>query len=56
MTAPLPDPWPAPDPTPYPSRPDPTPHPDDAPVHIVTLPPDAIPPGVTVDNPERDDD
>jgi hypothetical protein len=53
MTAPLPDPWPAPDPTPYPSKPDPTPHPDEAPVHIVNLPPDTIPPGITVDDPER---
>jgi hypothetical protein len=52
MTAPLPDPWPAPDPTPYPS-PDPAPQPDETPVHIVTLPPDSIPPGVGVDNPER---
>jgi hypothetical protein len=54
MTAPLPDPWPEPDPTPYPAKPDPTPHPDDAPVHIVNLPPDTIPPGIAVDNPERD--
>jgi hypothetical protein len=53
MTAPLPDPWPAPDRTPHPEKPDPTPHPDDAPVHIVNLPPDTIPPGISVDNPER---
>ena len=52
MTAPLPDPWPEPDPTPYPG-PEPTPHPDEAPVHILPLPPDAIPPGISVDNPER---
>jgi hypothetical protein len=52
MTAPLPDPRPAPDPTPYPS-PDPAPQPDDAPVHIVNLPPDTVPPGISVDNPER---
>jgi hypothetical protein len=53
MTAPLPDPWPAPDPTPYPSKPDPTPHPDEAPVHIINLPPDTIPPGIEIDSPER---
>jgi hypothetical protein len=55
MTAPIPDPWPAPDPTPYPSKPDPTPNPDDAPVHIINLPPDTIPPGIPIDNPERGD-
>jgi hypothetical protein len=54
MTAPLPDPWPAPDPTPHPDKPDPTPHPDEAPVHIVNLPPDTIPPGISVDNPEHE--
>jgi hypothetical protein len=54
MTAPLPDPWPAPDPTPYPSKPDPTPHPDEAPVHIINLPPDTIPPGIEIDSPERE--
>jgi hypothetical protein len=52
MTAPLPDPFPAPDPTPYPASPEP-PRPDDAPVHIVNLPPDTVPPGITVDNPDR---
>jgi hypothetical protein len=55
MTAPTPDPWPAPDPTPYPSRTDPAPNPDEAPVHIINLPPDTIPPGVPIDNPERGD-
>jgi hypothetical protein len=53
MTAPAPDPWPAPDPTPYPSKPDPAPHPDEAPVHIVNLPPDTIPPGISIDEPDR---
>ena len=53
MTAPLPDPRPAtPDPTPYP-RHDPGPRPDDAPVHIINLPPDTIPPGIGVDTPDR---
>ncbi len=54
MTAPTPDPWPAPDPTPYPSRPDPPPNPDEAPVRIINLPPDTVPPGINVDTPERD--
>lgn len=55
MTAPAPDPWPAPDPTPYPSSPEPSPNPDEAPVHIVNLPPDTIPPGISIDNPEHDE-
>ena len=54
MTAPVPDPSPSRDPTPNPSSPEPSPRPDDPPVHIVALPPDSIPPGITVDNPEGD--
>jgi len=52
MTAPLPDPRPPSDPTPYPS-PEQPPRPDDAPVHIVNLPPDTVPPGINIDSPER---
>jgi hypothetical protein len=55
MTAPMPDPFPAPDPTPYPSRPDPAPNPDEAPVHIINLPPDTVPPGIPIENPDRGD-
>ncbi len=52
MTAPMPDPSPTPDPTPYP-RPEPSPNPEEAPVHIVNLPPDTIPPGIGVDSPDH---
>ena len=50
MTAPFTEPRPPSDPTPYPDQP---PQPDEPPVHIVNLPPDTVPPGISVDNPDR---